>query len=140
MKVIYKQPSETHAYYRWFDNNGTFDIWYKKTTPIVDYKNMDIPLELKNFLNQWTIKIAQYKESYRELYPVKLAKIEFIYKDMIYTIFPTTINATYTTTFMSDTPYEVSWDSLFETYELDIRKDMENELNIKHSRYSGFLG
>ena len=78
-------------------------------------------------------------KSYKEMYPVKLAKIDFIYKDVIYRIYPTTIKATYKSDFMSDEPYDVSWDSLFETYQREIRDDMKNELGIIYSRYTGFL-
>ena len=40
---------------------------------------------------------------------------------------------------MSDTEYDVSWDSLFETYELEIRKDLESKLGVVHSRYFGMI-
>ena len=40
---------------------------------------------------------------------------------------------------MSDEEYEVSWDSLFEEYEHEIRIDLEKELGVKHSRYWGML-
>ena len=30
MKVLYKKPKEDFKYYKWFDNNGSFDIWYQK--------------------------------------------------------------------------------------------------------------
>ena len=40
------------------------------------------------------------------------------------------------TDFMSN---EVSWDSLFEEHEREIRDDLEKELGVKHSRYWGML-
>ena len=49
------------------------------------------------------------------------------------------IKATYTSNFMSDEEYEVSWDSLFEKYHNEIIKDLEKELNVKHYRYFGYL-
>ena len=106
---------------------------------LYNYQNLDIPKELKLFLDNWNQKILEYKETYVELYPVKLAHIEFIYKDVIYSLYPSNVSATYMSTFMSDEPYEVSWDSLFETYQREIRDDMEKELGISHSRYFGFL-
>ncbi len=139
MKVVYELPKDLSNYRRWFDNNGTFDIWYEEETMIFDYKKMQLPQELVLFLDKWCEKMAGYKEAYVELYPVKLAHIEFIYKDFVYIIYPTTIGATYRTNFLSDEYYDVSWDSLFETYQREIRDDMKKELGIIHSRYYGFL-
>ena len=126
-------------YYKWFDDEGSYDMWYKMATTIYDYNQMDVPSELVDFLKKWTNKIEEYKKTYCEAYPVKLAKIEFIYKDFVYAILPTTINATYKTNFMSDEYYDVSWDSLFETYQREIRDDLKKELGVIHSRYIGFL-
>lgn len=139
MKVYYTEPKDNKHYLKWFDNNGKFDIWYEKATMLFDYNEKDIPLELKNFLDKWSKKIEEYKESYVELCPVKLAHIEFIYNDVVYAIYPKTIKATYMSSFMSDEEYEVEWDSLFETYQREIRDDMEKELDVKYSRYWGFL-
>lgn len=36
MKVLYKNP-ENDNYKKWFDNNGTFDIWYEEATTLFDY-------------------------------------------------------------------------------------------------------
>ena len=139
MKVYYTEPKDNKRYLKWFDNNGKYDIWYEKATMLFDYNEADIPLELKNFLDKWSKKIEEYKENYVELYPVKLAHIEFIYNDVVYSIYPNTIKATYMTSFLSDKEYEVEWDSLFETYQRKIRDDMEKELGVKYSRYWGFL-
>jgi len=139
MKVLYEKPDNI-MYNRWFDDTGSFDIWYLKTTTIPsNFNNLDIPDELKEFLNKWCLKIEEYKKNYIELYPVKLAHIEFIYKDVIYNIEPETINATYKSSFMSDEEYDVSWDSLFEKYEKEIRDDLKKSLGVIHSRYYGFL-
>lgn len=83
--------------------------------------------------------MEEYKKDYVELYSVKLASIEFIYNDVVYAIYPKTVKATYMTDFMRNEEYEVEWDSLFETYQREIRDDMEKELGVKHSRYWGFL-
>ena len=140
MKVLYIKPeSDEFAYNRWFDDNGTFDIWYKGVVGLYNYQNLDIPNELKAFLDKWNQKIVAYKEKYVERYPVKLAHIEFIYQDVVYSMYPMNVSASYMTDFMSDEEYEVSWDSLFEEYELEIRKDLEKELGVKHSRYWGML-
>lgn len=140
MKVTYIKPKcENYEYKRWFDNNGTFDIWYKDATMLYDYQNMKIPKELKEFLDKWNKKILEYKKTFIEQYPVKLAHIEFIYHDVVYVIYPLNVSATYRTNFMSDEEYEVSWDSLFEEYEREIRDDLEKELGVKHSRYIGML-
>ena len=49
------------------------------------------------------------------------------------------VSASYKTDFMSDEEYEVSWDSLLEEYQREIRNDLEKELEVKHSRYFGML-
>ena len=68
-----------------------------------------------------------------------MAKIEFIYQDIVYCILPISISSTYKSSFMSDKEYDVSWDSLFEKYEKEIRDDLKKELNVNHSRYFGML-
>ncbi len=138
MKVVYKNPNDFN-YKRWFDNDGTFDIWYRDATRIFNYQSEDIPVELKFFLHKWSEKIQEYKKNFVEMYPVKLAHIEFIYNDVVYAIYPKTVSATYKTSFLSDKEYEVSWDALFEEYQREIRDDLEKQLNVKHSRYFGML-
>ena len=140
MKVIYTKPVENEfEYNRWFDDKGSVDIWYKDVVMLYNYQNLDIPEELKKFINKWNDKILEYKKTYRELYPVKLAHIQFIYKEVVYSLYPMNVSASYTTNFMSDEDYEVSWDSLFEYYEHEIRDDLEKELGVIHSRYWGML-
>lgn len=140
MKVLYSKPEESDfRYNRWFDNNGTFDIWYKDVVMLYNYREKDIPNELKLFLDKWNKKMLEYKETYVEMCPVKLAHIEFIYEDVVYVIEPINVSASYMTSFMSDKEYEVSWDSLFETYQYEIRKDLKSELGVEHSRYWGML-
>ena len=140
MEVVYNKPENNEfEYNRWFDENGTFDIWYKKAISLYNYKNMNISKELKLFLDKWSSKIIECKKTYVEQYPVKLAHIEFIYQDVVYAIYPENVSATYTTDFMSDEEYEVSWDSLLEEYQRDIRDDLEKELGVKYSRYWGMI-
>ena len=138
MKVLYKDPNDS-SYTKWYDFEKSYDIWYKDITMIFDYEKMDIPEELKVFLRKWSNNILEYMKTYKEAYPVKLAKIEFIYKDIIYRIYPTTVKATYKSNFLSEEPYDVSWDSLFEAYQKEIRDDMKEELGIIYTRYIGFL-
>lgn len=137
MRVIYKDPKDNN-YHKWVvDDSST--VWYEDTTSLEDYNNKDIPVELKTFLDRWNNKINEYKKVYKEEYPVKLAKIEFIYKDFIYVIYPMSVSAIYKSNFMSDSEYDVSWDSLFEKYEKEIREDLNKELGVKYSRYFGML-
>ena len=96
-------------------------------------------MESQTRIEKWSLKIEEYKKTYIEPYPVKLAHIIFIYDDVVYSLYPTAVSAVYKTNFMSDDYYEVSWDSLFENYQLDIREDMEKELGVKYSKYIGFL-
>ncbi len=138
MKVVYQEPIEK-GYYRWVDNDGAHNIWYKDVKSLHSPNEEGIPEELKNFLVKWTEKIKVYKETYVEMYPVKLAHIEFIYQDVVYSINPYTISATYMTNFLRNDYYEVEWDSLFETYQRKIRDDLEQELGVKYSKYIGFL-
>lgn len=140
MKVIYNKPNnDNFEYKRWYDNNGYFDIWYKDVISLYDYQKLDIPNELKLFLDKWNKKILESKETFIEQYSVKLAHIEFIYNDVVYAIYPMNVSASYKTDFMSDEEYEVSWDSLLEEYQREIRNDLEKELEVKHSRYFGML-
>ena len=138
MKVLYENPNNV-LYNRWFDDNGTFDIWYDETFSLINYKSKDVPDELKVFLDKWVNKMDEYKKTYREEYPVKMAKIEFIYGDVVYVICPLCVSASYKSNFMSEEEYDVSWDSLFEMYEKEIRVDLAKELGVKHSRYWGML-
>ena len=138
MKVVYKEPNQK-GYYRWCDNNGLHNVWYKEIISLFDYEEKDIPDKLRNFLDKWTNKIQKYKETYQEMYPVKLAHIEFIYQDTVYCIYPETIKATYKSNFLRDDYYDVSYDSLFETYQRELRSELEKDLGVIYSRYIGFL-
>lgn len=140
MKVVYECPeNKNFEYKRWFDDDGKFDIWFKDTVSLHNYRQKDIPDELKAFLDKWNEKMLKCKETFAELYPVKLAHIEFIYNDVVYDIHPEDVSATYTTSFMRDKEYEVSWDSLFEKYQGEIRNDLRSELGVERSRYWGML-
>ena len=140
MKVVYEKPREDQYLMRkWFDDNGEFNIWYEEVINLYNYQSLDIPNELKRFLDKWNNKMKEYKKDFVEKYPVKLAQIEFIYNDEVYSLKPSVISATYKTSFMADEEYECSWDSLFEEYQKDIREDLEKELGVAHSRYFGML-
>lgn len=110
------------------DNVVTFDIWYKDVVSLYDYQNLDIPNQLKLFLDKWNKKMLEYKKIFIEQYLVKLAHIEFIYNDVVYAIYPMNVSASYKTVFMKD-----------EEYQREIRDDLEKELGVKHSRYFGML-
>ena len=137
--ILYSMPDDVTLYKRWYDNNDTYDIWYKDEVRLYDYQNLNIPNELKLFLDKWNNKINEYKKTYKEQYPVKLSCIEFIYKDEVYVLYPLNVSCYYKSNFMSEEEYEVSWDSLFEEYEREIRDDLEKELGVIHSRYQGML-
>ena len=139
MSIYYgEKPSDDTLLYRWHENFNFFDIWYDDVTFIAHAKE-SLPAPLLDFIDRWRLKIKEYMKTYREMYPVKSAKIEFIYDDTVYALLPTAIGATYESSFMSDAPYEVSWDSLFEEYEKQIREDLARTLGVTHSRYSGYL-
>ena len=134
-----EKPKGNKLVYRWKEEDKLFDIWYDRIVPIRSACDEGLPAPLAAFLDDWNVRIKEYMTSFRERYPVKMAKIEFIYEDTAYAIYPKTVGATYESTFMSDTPYEVSWDSLFEEYEKQIREELASRLGITHSRYSGYL-
>ena len=137
MRVIYEDPNDI-KHNKWIVDDNVV-VWYKEVTSLENYNNKDVPVELKKFLDKWNNLINKYKKSYKEEDPVKLAKIEFIYKDIIYAVCPVDVSATYKSNFMSDSEYDVSWDSLFEKYEKEIREDLKKELGVKYSRYFGML-
>ncbi len=139
MKVIYEDPKDRVHYCRWREGDTAFDIWYERAIPIRRADDPKIPAELQAFLQKWCDRIEQYKKTYREAYPVKMAKVEFIYKDEVYAILPPAVSASYETDFMSDTPYLVSWDSLLEAYEGELRADLRESLGVARSRYFGML-
>ena len=139
MSVYYgEKPSADASLCRWHENFKYLDIWYDEVIS-VGRPGVMIPEPLSEFLAGWREKMKEYMKSYRESYPVKMAKIEFIYQDNVYAIYPKTVGATYESTFMSETPYEVSWDSLFEEYQKQIREELARCLGVTHSRYSGYL-
>ena len=138
MKVVYDNPNDS-KYYQWIDNNGIHDIWYLEKTNIYDYKNCELPNELIIFLEKWNEKMKILRETFEEGYPVKLARIEFIYKDYIYSIFPSTISSMTKSIFKANEGFILPWDALFEAYQKDIRDDLEKELGVKYSKYIGFL-
>lgn len=139
MSIYYTKEANTDAIlYCWHEDYNYLDIWYDRVISIAPSCE-DIPAPLAEFVERWKENIREYMKSYRERSPVKMAKIEFIYEDEVYAILPTTIGAVYESTFMSDTPYTVSWDSLLEEYQSQIREDFARTLGVTHSRYSGYL-
>ena len=64
MKVTYNKPKKDNfEYKRWFDNDVTFDILYKDVVSLYDYQNLDIPNQLKLFLDKWNKKMLEYKKN-----------------------------------------------------------------------------
>lgn len=141
MNVLFEAPENAGEYTRWTSDQTGRTAWYKffQKIPVFDARDPILPPALSAFLCKWEEKIAEYKKSYRESYPVKLAKIELIYEGEVYEIFPAAVGATYETDFMSDEPYTVSWDSLFEAYEREIREDLGARLGVEFCRYYGML-
>lgn len=139
MSVYYTEKNDPDlSLCRWHENFRYLDIWYDDVTYIGN-PSEKLPTPLNAFIERWRERIKEYMKTYRERYPVKMAKIEFIYEDNVYALLPTAVGATYESTFMSEEPYEVSWDSLFEEYEKEIREDLAHTLGVTHSRYSGYL-
>lgn len=128
MSVVYLKPNDLSKFSRWTDYNGMFfDIWYENSKIIyLSPKNSDIiPSEIKEFLNVWKNKIKKENNDYQEMYSVKSAMIEFIYKDELYILMPYSL--------------DIDYDSLLEKYQSQIRNDLHKKLGIEYSRYKGFL-
>lgn len=138
MEVVYINPKDP-KYYQWIDNNGIHDIWYLDIINIYDYKKSNLPDKLIILLDKWNEKMIKLREKFEEGYPVKSAKILFIYKDFVYCIYPSTISSMTKSIFKENEGYILPWDALFEAYQKDIRDDLEKELGVKYSKYIGFL-
>ena len=105
----------------WFDHTGILDIWYEDTTSLDDYKDKDIPLELKEFLDKWSAELETYSKKHKDKNDITESRIEFIYKDVIYSLIPSSLGFTS--------------NSLLDKYQMKIRDELEEQLNVIYSRY-----
>ena len=121
MKVTYVEPKDSEKYNVWFDHTGILDIWYEDTTGLDGYKDMDIPLELKEFLGKWKDKLETYSKKHKDKNDITESRIEFIYKDIIYSLIPSSLGFTS--------------NSLLDKYQMKIREELEEQLNVIYSRY-----
>lgn len=121
MKVFYSEPKDSENYNVWFDHTGILDIWYEDTTSLDGYENKDIPLELKTFLNGWSVKLEKASKRHKDKNIITEAIIEFIYKDNIYSLTPSSLN--------------ITSNSLLDKYQMKIRDELEEKLNVVYSRY-----
>ena len=145
MSVVYKDPKDNLKYCKWNDYFGNSEeVWYERNKVIYltgEYEKTNLPDQLIKFLKKWTKKIKENLKTFKEEYPVKDARIEFIYENECYRLEPKGVGA------VSDTPhyyffgdeYFPEYHSLFEKYEAEIREDLENTLGVKYSRYLGYL-
>ena len=123
MKVLYEDPNDFPKYYVWFDHNGIHNIWYEKTTSLRNYKEMDISDSLKEILDKWFTFFESKYKTYKKRKNIKEATLEFIYDDVIYSIDPEE--------FVKEHSYMV----LFDAYQMKIRKELKEKLNVKLTRY-----
>ena len=121
MKVTYVEPKDSENYNVWFDHNGILDIWYDETTSLDCYKDKDIPLELKEFLDKWSVKLNASSKKHKDKNIITESKIEFIYKDVIYSLIPSS--------------FGITSNSLLDKYQMKIRDELEEYLNVIYSRY-----
>ena len=140
MKIFYKKPKNDVKFSCFRDSRNEWEVWYEwEKVVYLSAPKENIPDELRAFIEKWTKKIQEYKKTFRELYPVKNAKIVFLYKDQVYYLYPMGVGATYESDFITGVMCEYDWDALFEEYQREIRDDMEKELGIKYSAYYGML-
>ena len=141
MNVLFTEPAAPHEYTLWTDERTGEKAWYRffEKIHVFDARDEKLPAPLSAFLCEWEEKMTEYKKTYREAYPVKLAKIELVYEGEVYEIFPAAVGATYETDFMSDHTYTVGWDSLFEEYEREMQDDLRARLGVRFTRYYGML-
>lgn len=128
MAILRKDPNDFWGYRRWCNNGIYYDIWFKSSDVIIvgwNYHNDNLPQEICRFLNKWNKIMAERKKNFREMYPVKNAKIEFIFKEEVYRLLPCSVGA--------------EEESFFEDNQRDIRDDLEKTLGIDYSRYFGML-
>ena len=142
MKIYFEKPKNDSKYtcFRASTVGEKWEIWYEwEKAKHLGYDKEEIPDELRAFLEKWTKKMKEYKESFREMYPVKLAKITFLYKDQVYYMYPTSVGATYESDFITGVMREYGWDAFFEEYQREIRNDLKQELGVEYSSYFGML-
>ena len=140
MKIFYERPEDDLHYSCFRDPSNEWEVWYEWDKVVyIGGKKEGLPKELLAFLDKWTAKMQEYKKTFRELYPVKNAKITFVYKDQVYNLYPMAVGATYESDFLTGVMHEYDWDAFFEEYQREIRDDMEKELGVKYSAYYGML-
>ena len=123
MKVLYEDPNDFPKYYVWFDHNGIHNIWYEKTTSLANYKEMDINNSLKEILDKWFTFFESKYKTFKKRKNIKESVLEFIYDDVIYSINPEETNKAH------------SYMILFDAYQMKIRKELKEKLNIEYTRY-----
>ena len=126
MKVLYEDPNDFNKYNIWFDHNGIHDIWYEKATSLKNYKTMDINNSLKEILDKWFTFFESKYKTYKKRKNIKESDLEFIYDDVVYCINPEE--------FVDEHSYMV----LFDAYQMKIRKELKEKLNVKFTRYMSF--
>ncbi len=101
MNVFYERPADfnTSNYGQRVDVNGTtfwvkWNAWMSATQIDNEEAIKLLPLEIATFVPKWEKEIQRLKqEEYSLGYPIKLAKIYFIYKDIVYKLEPRAFKA-----------------------------------------------
>ena len=122
MKVLYEKPN-SEPYNIWFDHTGIYEMWYIKATSLKDYKTMDINNSLKEILDKWLTFFDSKYKNYKKRKNIKESVLEFIYDEVVYCINPIEFNES------------KSYMILFDAYQMKIRKEIKERLNVKHTRY-----
>ena len=129
MKIILTKPDDIVKYNQWYDSLGFYDIWYEKVTRIHDYRNEDIPNEIKELLDKWYIKFNEKSKTFKRKKYIQWAEIEFIYNDTVYGIYPSTLSEV-----ELDITNKLHYNALFDMLIADIIDDLER-MKITHFRF-----
>ena len=130
MNVIYREPKE-NTHYQWEDHNGIHNIWYTKITPILNFKHLNIPFELNNFLDKWKTKMENTKP--QKIRDCNLSTVEFIYQHHIYELSAATFIDGDISLLNEEQLKLINF--LFSKYKIDIIDELEEELGVKYYRY-----
>ena len=125
MAILTKDPHDICKYTRWKDGYEYYDIWYDDSEIVYVGSKEKLPSEFAPFMEKWIAIIEEQNKDPRELYPVKHAKINFIYGDKVYRMLPCAVHA--------------KSDFVFEMNQREIRDDLIKTFGIKYTNYFGML-
>lgn len=125
--IVYKEPKDKEAYKRWRTDSGyAYDIWYQTGDVIYlrrNYMTQGLAPEFVRVLDECE-KMVKNRKDFPDYYPVKYAKIEFIYGDRLYVLTPDTLG--------------IMYEFDFEVSKTQIQEKLKG-IGVLYSQYSGML-